>query len=344
MTKHSNAIQGLGGQLSAMFGSHGRGKRSGPSLIESVRVRVEGRILSSNREESERIRLLIGSMQSRLVRQATYASVQDAEFTIFSQSGEDGIIQYLLSKVSVDRRIFVEVGVEDYREANTRFLLMNDYWRGLIVDGGTDHMHYLRTQKLGWQYDIRAVSAFVTRDNINQLLDTAGFTGDIGLFSLDIDGNDYWVLKAINVVSPRIVVVEYNSGFGPTAAVTVPYDPGFTRTRAHYSNLYYGASLSALALLMQDKGYALVGSNRAGSNAFFVRRDVLGSLEPRSAAECYVESPIADSRGPDGSLTYIRDMAERVALIRDLPVYSVHDEAIRPLGAVLVGTESAARS
>ncbi len=327
-----------------MMGLPRRGIKHGAALVESVRARVADRVLASTREEGERTRLQIGAMHSRMVRQAGCHSLQDAEFKIFSQSGEDGIIQFLLGKVSIDARRFVEVGVEDYKECNTRFLLMNDYWRGLIIDGGTGHLTYLRNHNLGWQFDIRAVSAFVTRDNINQLLGAAGFTGDIGLFSLDIDGNDYWVLQALSVASPRIVILEYNSVFGPTAAVTIPYDPSFNRIQAHFSNLYFGASLAALDLLMQDKGYALVGSNRAGTNAFFVRRDVLGSLKPLSPAECYVESPIAESRGPDGSLTYLRDMADRVAQIRHLPVYSLPEASVLPFGDVMADIRPKAQS
>jgi hypothetical protein len=316
----------------------------GVSLLMAARDRVYGLMARPGNTTDERLQLQLGWLQSRLVAQATHQSLQDAEFKVFSQNGEDGIIQYLVSKVSIAARSFVEVGVQDYSESNTRFLLVNNYWRGLIVDSGTSHLAYLQQHSLGWQRDIRGLSAFVTAGNINDLLGKAGFMGDIGLFSLDIDGNDYWVLQALTVVSPRIVIVEYNSIFGPTAAVTVPYDPQFERTRAHYSNLYYGASISALAYLMQSKGYALVGSNRAGNNAFFVRRDLLDSVREVSPSECYVASPFAESLGPNGSLTYIRDLRARVAQISHLPIYDVYKDTLVTVGTLLMDAPKAVGS
>src|SRR5207247_4732381 len=146
----------------------------------------------------------------------------------------------------------------------------------------------VRSDPIGWRHWIDARSAFVTRDNINAKIVAAGRSGDMGLLSVDIDGNDYWVLEAIEVVSPRILIVEYNSTFRPDAAVTIPYDPAFDRTRARPSNLYWGASLAAVAMAADQKGLLLVGSNSAGNNAFFVRRDLLGDLRPLQPSEAWV--------------------------------------------------------
>ena len=199
---------------------------------------------------------------------------------MFSQFGEDGILQFLLAHVPIERESFVEFGVEDYSEANTRFLLIHDHWRGLIMDGSASAMAGVRASSLAWRHHLTAVDVWVTAENINQLLSDNGCSGDIGLLSIDVDGVDYWIWKAIEVVQPRIVVCEYNALFGPTAEVTVPYDPAFSRSAAHHSWLFFGASLGALARLAEAKGYQLVGVNAAGNNAFFVRKDVAGNCPP----------------------------------------------------------------
>ena len=126
---------------------------------------------------------------------------------------------------------FIEFGVETYRESNTRFLLVKDNWRGLVIDGSETNVASIRALSEYWRHDLTAVASFITRDNINDLFADAGFTGEVGLLSIDIDGNDYWVWEAIDVVSPVIVVVEYNSVFGPEAQVTVPYAADFTPAR-----------------------------------------------------------------------------------------------------------------
>ena len=264
------------------------------------------------------LRLQLGWLQSREARAA--GSLSDAEFGVFSQWGEDGIIQFLTRRVPIENDVFVEIGVQDYRESNTRFLLEQDGWRGLIVDAGTAHQDFLEASQLGWRHWIDAVSAFVDRDNVNELIAGAGIEGDIGLLSIDIDGNDYWVLEAIEVVSPRILVVEYNSVFGPEAEITVPYDPRFDRAEAHSSWLYFGASIAALAKLAGRQGYSLVGSNRAGVNAFFVRDDVIGELPRLRPRDAYVRSRFRESRGPDGELSLASEHADRVALMARMPV------------------------
>jgi hypothetical protein len=279
--------------------------------------------------------MAVGRQESRAVRSGKYERLSDAEFRVFSQFGEDGIIQYLISRVPIENDVFVEFGVEDYTESNTRFLVANDNWRGLIMDGGTSHIEFLHTNNLGWRHTVEARSLFITRDNINAAISGAGITGDIGILSVDIDGNDYWVLEAIDVVKPRILICEYNSTFGPDAAVSVPYDPEFYRTRAHSSNLYWGASLAAFCLAAERKGMAFVGSNSAGNNAFFVRRDLLGDLKPLTAAQGWVDARFRESRDPQGKLTYLGPRADRIAVMADMPLIDVASGATTTVGQCL---------
>lgn len=250
-------------------------------------------------------------------------SLRQAEFRVFSQWGEDGIIQRLIELVPIDRRIFVEFGVQDYQEANTRFLLVHNNWAGLVLDGDKANIERVKQDELFWRHNLKAEYAFVTAENINQLLKANGAEGDIGLLSIDIDGNDYWVWNAIDAIQPRIVIVEYNAHFGPHRAVTVPYNPFFKRANAHYSMIYYGASLSALVSLGARKGFDFVGTNSAGNNAFFVRRDVRPpSLPLLTASAGFVASQFRESRGEDGQLLFLTADEER-RILEDLPLVEV---------------------
>ncbi len=260
--------------------------------------------------------------------------LRDAEFKVFSQFGDDGIIQYLLQRVPLLSHRFIEFGVESYVEANTRFLLLNDNWQGLILDGSTEAMEAIRHEPLYWRNDLTAVAAFVTKDNINQLFTQHGFTGDIDLLSVDIDGNDYWVWEAIQCVQPRIVIVEYNAVYGSKRAVTVPYDPQFMRSKAHYSYLYWGVSLKALCLLAERKGYGFVGCNSAGNNAYFVRKDCLGDLSPLTAETGYVNSRFRESRDPQGRLSFVGGK-ERIRLMSDMPIWDVEQQKMIKLAELI---------
>lgn len=252
----------------------------------------------------------------------------DAEFQVFSQFGEDGILQFLVSHVPVpvESEVFVEFGVESYAQANTRFLLLHDNWRGLIMDGGEAMHSFLEGSELKWRHHIDAKTVFIDRENINSVIGDAGLSGDIGLLSVDIDGNDYWVFQAIDVVSPRILALEYNATFGPEAAVTVPYDPAFVRGEKHWTWLYWGASLAALTRLAGDKGYALVAGNRAGNNAFFVRRDVLDDIPELSVAGAWRPARFRESRDRQGNISYVSDPQERLRLMREMPLVDVESE------------------
>ena len=268
-------------------------------------------------------RLALGRVEARSARVARYDRLAEAEFRVFSQFGEDGIIQYLLGRVPIENDQFIEIGVQDYRESNTRFLLCNDNWRGLILDGGSAHIDFIRSNSIGWRHAIDARTAFITRDNVNEVIADAGLSGDIGLLSIDIDGNDYWVLEAVDIVSPRILIVEYNSTFGPNATVTVPYDPAFNRTIAHASGLYWGASLAAICHVAERKGFAFVGSNSAGNNAFYVRGDLLRDLQRLEASEGWVDARFRESRDSDGRLSYVDGRRARVDVIGSLPLIDV---------------------
>ncbi len=275
-------------------------------------------------KSNEDLKLMIGSLHSRIVSEVKKVkSIQDVEFKVFSQYGDDGIIQWLTKKLNLKSEIFVEFGIQDYTESNTRFLLINNGWSGLVIDGSEESIHYVKDQDYHWQNNLTAIAAFITRENIDGLITSAGISGEIGLLHIDLDGNDYWIWEAIKSINPIIMIAEYNSVFGHERPITVPYDKDFVRTEKHYSNLYFGASLPALCHLATKKGYTLIGSNSAGNNAYFIRNDYLtDDLPTPSIEEAYVFSKFRESRNRYGALTFTSG-PDRAQIIADLPVWNV---------------------
>lgn len=247
----------------------------------------------------------------------------DIEYKVFSQWGEDGIIQYLINNINIGNRVFIEFGVQDYTESNTRFLLINDNWSGLVIDGSEKNINYIKNDDIYWRYNLKAECAFITAENINNLLEKNGVTGNIGILSIDIDGNDYWVWKAINCVNPDIVICEYNHRFGKNEAVTVPYDEKFWRENAHYSCIYYGASIKALVNLANEKGYSLVAGNKNGNNIFFVRNDLLNDvIRTKTIDEVFCHGKFRETRNIDGKLTFA-ELEEEEEILKNLKLVKV---------------------
>lgn len=268
-------------------------------------------------------RILLGQILSQQVKSVDQVkSLADVEFKIFSQNNEDGIIQYLISHVPISNKIFIEFGVGDYRESNTRFLLLYNNWKGLVIDSEKKFVSRIHSYDFYWRHNLTAIEAFITKNSINDLFKNNGFAGDIGLLSIDIDGNDYWVWEAITVIQPRIVICEYNNVFGKDVAVTIPYNESFNRNKAHYSNLYFGVSLKALCLLAEKKGYKFAGSDSSGTNAFFVRNDIANNIVQRSSEEGFVQGAARESRDTNGRLTYVSGN-DRIKLIANEKVFDV---------------------
>lgn len=264
----------------------------------------QGRILSELHKLNNRIRF------------------NENEFQVFSQWGEDGLIQFLIRNLDVSNETFIEFGVEDFSESNCRFLMMKDFWSGYIVDGAPENVKRIISSNFYWRSLLRAECAFVTRENVDELLLRSGFWPNPGILSIDIDGNDYHLFESLSNWRPSIYIFEYNSVFG-LQPLTVPYDPAFVRSQKHYSNQYYGAGLAAFCYLADQRGYALVGCNKAGNNCFFVRRDLLNDVVvERPAEECFRDASFRESRDADGKLSFLTGNARRAA-IGHLPVLNV---------------------
>lgn len=245
----------------------------------------------------------------------------DYGFKVFSQNNEDGLIQYIIHHTDLPQKNFIEFGVEDYSECNTRFLLLHNNWKGLIMDGSIEDMDALKKQDIYWKRTIEAKGAFITKENINKLISESGFSGNVGLLSVDIDGNDYWVLDAIDCIDPQILICEYNPIFGAKEKVSIPYKDDFYRTNAHYSNLYWGASLGAFEYIAKKRGYKLVCINNLGQNAFFVKENAT-DLPEVTIEQAWREAVFRESRNQNGELTFL-SFAEGRKLLADMPIIDV---------------------
>jgi hypothetical protein len=287
--------------------------------------------ISKYLKEMEDQKVLSGKILTNNITKSDKFQIHKCEFKIFSQFGDDGIIQFLVQNIDISNKFFVEFGVENYTESNTRFLLINNNWSGLIMDCSEENINTVKNDEIYWKYDLTAISEFVTKENINHILKIQGVTGEIGLLHIDIDGNDYWIWKAIEIIDPIIVIIEYNSVFGFQNAITVPYKKDFNRTLAHYANLYWGASLLSLCDLAKEKGYVFIGCNSAGNNAYFVRKDRIKINIPiLTPTKGYVESKFRESRDRSGRLTFIRGKNRHREII-GLPVYNTRTNKIEKI-------------
>jgi hypothetical protein len=272
----------------------------------------------------EDLQLQLGrSMAWQVSSKPTLRSLQEAEFKVFSQWGDDGIIQWLISKIPQIPETFVEFGVENYLESNTRFLLQNNNWSGLVLDGSPLNVQEIRQHHWFWKHDLTAQCQFIDAENINGLIDVWLKGRQLGILHIDIDGNDYWVWKAISCCKPAIVIVEYNALFGRERALTVPYDPRFVRGSNGRTLLYYGASLRAFCQLADEKGYQFVGCNSAGNNAYFVRSDIQ-SIGVPDADYCFdfTDSKFRETRDANGRLL-CPAVDERSIPLAGLPIWDI---------------------
>jgi hypothetical protein len=232
----------------------------------------------------------------------TLPELIDTEFRCYSQNGEDGILLYLFAVLGCTNRKVVEVCAGDGIECNAANLIINHSWLGLLIDGDPNNIaagkaFYAAHENTRFGSPA-LVASWVTAETIDDLIASHGFTGEIDLLSLDLDGMDYWVWRAIECIRPRVVVLEFNGLLGPDRSLTLPYDQKF---RLDFSQQPYkcGASLSAFAKLGRAKGYRLIGVTALGINAFFVRNDVGGDLLPEvSPQHCFSNVERLKAFGP----------------------------------------------
>lgn len=239
-----------------------------------------------------------------------YNLLEDAELKFYSQNGEDGIIDYIIQKLNLKKPNFVELGIGDYSESNTRFLYEKYYSNGLVVDIQKDLKKKVSSNVSLWRGNLNVLEKKISSENINEILSN-NVDFEIDVFSIDIDGIDYWILKEINSKISKLVILEYNSIFGPDLEVTVPNNKDFDRAKEHYSNLYYGASLKAYVNLMKEKGYYFLGVNRLRNNAFFINNDFSKNFFFNKLKDMNLiystDSNFSESRNKNGELNFLKN-------------------------------------
>lgn len=270
------------------------------------------RILNETTATSQAIQLLLHQKYRELLHNhLPLPELTDTEFRCFSQNGEDGILLYIFSILGTTNKRVVEISAGEGIECNSANLIINHGWYGLLFDGDQQNISRGKDFYAKCQDTFIApptqVATWVTGENVNSLIADNGFSGDIDLLSLDIDGMDYWIWRAIRCISPRVIILEFNAVWGPDRAVSIPYRADY---RIDYGRrpYYAGASLAAFVKLGREKGYRLVGTQRLGFNALFVRsgvgEDLLPEISPR---QCFERNPVLRTWEPN----WIPDTSER---------------------------------
>jgi len=204
-------------------------------------------------------------------------NINDYEFSIFSQNGEDGILDYIFEKIGTTNGKFVEIGC-GHTQNNSLYMICKRNFQGLFLDGEKFNVKAFNNfNKKILKSDNIAVEAWVDTENVNGIISSYISEKTIDLLSIDIDGYDYWLWDAINCIEPRVVIMEYNASFG-LKSLTLPYVEKFIVSDyphgPKFSNWYHGASLKALSKLGLKKGYVLIGTDKNGVNCFFVKKDL----------------------------------------------------------------------
>lgn len=238
-------------------------------------------------------RLLYSQYRQSVAAGVSLPSFAEAGFRVFSQTDEDGILLMLFAAIGMTNRFCVDMAFHSPLGANTTNLICNWGWNGFMVEGDsagvTSSQEWFANHPDTKIFPPKIIQAWITAENVNQLLLNNDVEGEVDLLSLDVDGVDIWLWNALTAISPRVIVLEFMNIWGADASVTVPYSPDFNRHNYHAD--FFGASLPAFVKLGQVKGYRLVGCNRLGYNAFFLRNDIADNLFPEVTAESCLALP-----------------------------------------------------
>jgi len=289
--------------------------------------------LGINRNHKIKNEILLGIGSSHFLnireRYGKIKNLNELDFKVFSQSGEDGIIDYLLYSLNIKVPKFVEIGVGDYQEANTRFLFERTNAKGLIIDCIKQLNQKVSKNITLWKGDLTVIEKIITESNINNILEKNRFNSNLDLFSLDIDGIDYWIIKSLPSNISKVFIAEYNSTFGADLEITVPNISNFSRTNYHHSNLCFGMSLKALIKLMKSKNFVFVGTSLSRINAFFISKEEIEKinleLPDENNLEEYVDSNIRESRDVNGKLSFLSG-SKKIEEIKECEVVDLTDK------------------
>lgn len=224
-------------------------------------------------------------LQWRLTGVSPYTRIREAGFRCYSQFEEDGIILYLLTMLGIDAGTVAEMCCGRGNECMATNLILNHGYKGFLFDGSEANIS-AATRFFGAKKDCLLVKpelmhSWITADNVNDLLTSVGCPKEVDFFSLDIDGNDYWIWEAINAINPKVCCFETHDIIPSDKSITIPYDPAFNCwSQPPELQDFRSASLAAMVKLSKRKGYRLIGSHKHGFNVFFMRDDIDNTLFP----------------------------------------------------------------
>ena len=279
-----------------------------------IKQKIENFLTRISKDSLDNLKFQNGCANLNLMKNL-YKDITDlnqTELKIFSQNGEDGIIDYLTSQLDIKKPKFVEIGIGDYSESNTRFIYERTSAQGMIIDCLKDLKQNVSKKTKLWKGNLEIIETNVNSENILEILNTKNFLDNLDIFSLDIDGIDYWIIEKLPENFSKIVVLEYNHVFGNELKITVPNKKNFNRKDYHFSHLCFGMSIRAAIEIMEKKNFYFVGSNLFRNNAFFVSKNY---LKQKFLKNLIIENPVISSEGnfresrdKNGNLNYLSGM------------------------------------
>jgi hypothetical protein len=288
------------------------------------------KISSAERNLSEILLQASAAINASKAARNTYKYLWDSEVRVFSQWGEDGILDYLFDITDISKPRILEFGAGNFTECNSRFTAEYRNASAYLVDMRDDLVEHTKQLEIYWRNSIFPNQDFITPESAQQHLQKARqHMGGVDVISLDIDGNDYWVLEALDLSEVSIVVCEYNPIYGATGSYTVKRDDNFDRTKAHFSWLHYGMSLKAAIDLLSNQGLVFIGSNRVGNNAFFLKdshlKHIPFPIPNHQKLDSFVDWRVRESRDENGCLSYL-SLQEAREILCDLEVINLQTE------------------
>jgi len=301
---------------------------------------LKRRTMNSDTNNSFALRMLAASsaINASKAARGTYEHLWDAEVKVFSQWGEDGILDYLFDLIGATKPRIIEFGAGDFTECNSRFAAEHRSASVYAVDMREDLVNKVKSLDVFWRNAIFPVRDFITPETAKRHQEIAESKfGGIDLISLDIDGNDYWVLQNLDFSNIQIVVCEYNPLYGSNTACTVERNDFFDRTKEHFSWLHYGMSLRAAIDLLALSELTFIGTNRAGNNAFFVKQKYVKSLNfnlPNiNNLEEFVDWRVRESRDMSGNLSFL-SKSDAIKTISDCKITNLTTSETYSVGQI----------